>query len=135
MNSANRVNIAPPAGSNMLATNVYAVQFDFTPQLGYSGTDNGWSGYSEIVVQGTAAPAPVLPTVSRPTVSGGNLILKGTGGSPNAGYTWLTATNLTTPIANWTVSVSGTLDGTGSLSNAIPVNATNGANFFRLRMP
>ncbi len=66
--SINRVDIAPPTGGNMLATNVYAVQFDFTTPTG----ENGWSGYSEIVLQGTnLAPAIVIPPTFNPTVSGG----------------------------------------------------------------
>jgi hypothetical protein len=112
----------------MLASNVAAVKFDFTPQ---GDQDFGWSGYTEIILQGTLT----LPTMAPPKVSGGNLILTGTGGPPNAGYTFLTATNVTIPVANWTVSVTGTLDSSGAFSNAIPINVTHPASFFRLRMP
>jgi hypothetical protein len=135
--SANQVQIAPPAGQSLLASNVAAVKFDFTPQgaLNYS-----WSGYTEIVLQGTnVAPAilppPTLPTLARPTVSGGNLILTGSGGSANTGYAWLTATNLTIPLTNWTVSMTGISDGTGYITNGIPVTNTPPASFFRLKMP
>ena len=68
-------------------------------------------------------------------VSGGNLILTGTNGTPNAGYTLLTATNVTTPIVNWVTNTTGTLDGTGAFSNAIPVDVTERTRFFQLRMP
>ncbi len=126
--SGNRVAISPPVGQTMLASNVAAVKFDFTPQ----GTqDFGWSGYTEIILQGTLT----LPTMAPPKVSAGNLILTGTGSPPNAGYTLLTATNVTIPLANWTVSVTGTLDSSGAFSNAIPINVTNPASFFRFRMP
>jgi hypothetical protein len=74
------------------------------------------------------------PTLGAPQVSGGNLILTGTGGSPNAGYTWLVTTNLSAPII-WMTNCTGTLDGTGAFSNAIPINASQPASFFRLRMP
>jgi hypothetical protein len=85
----------------------------------------------------TTAPyvAPLTPpTLGTPTVSGGNLILTGTGGTPDSGYTWLSTTNLSAPIT-WTTNSTGTLDGTGSFSNAIPVNTAQPASFFRLRMP
>lgn len=93
------------------------------------------SQYNAILLEkGISITASTPPTLGAPRVSGGNLILTGTGGTPNRGYTWLTTTNLSAPI-NWTTNTTGTLDGTGAFSNAIPVNAGTRASFFRLRMP
>ena len=131
--SANRVGIAPSNGGT-LATNVAAVKFDFTPQV--TALDGGYSGYAEIVLQGSNLAPAIPPTVGSPTVLGGNLILTGTGGTPGRSYTWLTTTNLLTPMANWTTSTTGVLDGSGAFSNAIPINYSNKpASFFRLRIP
>ena len=47
--AANRIGITSPAGEP-LATNVAYITFDFTPQE--SSSDNGYSGYAEIVLQG-----------------------------------------------------------------------------------
>jgi hypothetical protein len=131
---ATRVTISPGVGQTVLATNVAAVHFDFTPQ---GSLDYGWSSYTEIVLQGTNEPSAVVPTLpttfASPKVSGGNLILTGTGGTPNAGYTWLTTTNLSAPII-WTTNVQGVLDGSGNFSNSIPIGATP-ASFFRFRIP
>jgi hypothetical protein len=130
---ATSVTIAPPIGQTFLATNVAAVNFDFTPQ----GTqDFGFSSYTEIVLQGTNVPSTVvqLPSPLPIKISGGNLILTGTGGTPNSGYTWLTTTNLTAPI-NWTTNTTGTLDGAGAYSNSIPVNTSTPVRFFQLRLP
>jgi hypothetical protein len=129
--SANRVAIVRLDGS-LLATQVAAVKFDFTRQNG--GLDNGYSGYAEIVLQGVNLPAPTSPTVHSPYVSNGNLILTGTGGTPNRPYTWLSTTNLTAPII-WTTNTTGVLDGSGSFSNALPINVSQPAGFYRLRMP
>jgi hypothetical protein len=130
--SGNRIAIAPAIGQSVLASNVAALKFDFTSQ----GTrDFSWSGYSEIVLQGSNLALPRPPTINPITVSGGNLILTGTGGTPNFSYTWLTTTNLKTPIASWTTNFTGVLDGSGAFSNAIPINAVTPASFFRLRMP
>jgi len=134
--SANQVQIAPPLGQSLLASNVAAVKFDFTPQgvLNY-----GWSGYTEIVLQGTnlAPTVVVAPRISSTFASGGNpggnLILTGTGGTPNAGYTWLSTTNLAPPVI-WKTNSTGNLDGTGAFSNSIPIGA-NPATFFRMRLP
>jgi hypothetical protein len=86
-------------------------------------------------VQLTATPVVLQsPTPETPIVSGSNLILMGTGGTPNAGYTWLVTTNLSAPI-KWTTNSTGTLNGSGAFSNAIPINAASPACFFWLRMP
>jgi hypothetical protein len=73
------------------------------------------------------------PTVGIPSISGNNLILTGTGGSPSAGYTLLVTTNLAAPI--WMTNSSGALDANGAFSNAIPINNLQPASFFQLRMP
>jgi hypothetical protein len=88
-------------------------------------------------VQLTATPIVVVfnaPTLGAPIVSGGNLVLTGTGGTPNAGYTWLVTTNLSAPI-NWTTNIIGNLDRNGAFSNTVPINPSQPANFFRLRIP
>jgi hypothetical protein len=115
----------------MLATNVYAVKFDFTPQ---GSQDFGWSGYSEIVLQGSSLPSATAPVVSV-TRSAGSLILTGTGGTPNYAYDVLSTTNLLSPMASWTVIATGVSDGSGAISNAIPINVTNPPTFFRIRVP
>jgi hypothetical protein len=79
------------------------------------------------------APSATPPTLGAATVSGGNLILTGTGGTPGAGYTWLTTTNLSAPVV-WTTNSTGTLNGSGAFTNTIPIGA-NPASFFRLRLP
>ncbi|HWH68941.1 MAG TPA: hypothetical protein VNT26_06120, partial [Candidatus Sulfotelmatobacter sp.] len=130
--TANRVVIAPPVGKTALATNVAAVKFDFTPQ---GSQDYGYSGYTEIILQGSNLSVPTPPIVGAPTVSGGNLIFTGTGGTPNRAYSLVTATNLLTPLAEWTVSTTGVLDGSGAFSNAVPVDPATPVRFFRLQMP
>ncbi len=99
-----------------------------------TGVGNGGSIQAAFDNVRLEAMPVVAPTFAVPHISQGNLIVTGNGGTPNAGYTWLTATNLTPPI-NWQTSSTGTLNGVGALSNSIPINATQSANFFRLRMP
>ena len=132
--SGNRVQIAPPAGHTLLAANVAAVKFDFTSQ---GSQDYGWSGYTQIILQGDqlAPPTLTLPTLSPVVVSGGNLQLHGTGGTPGAFYTWLTSTNLAAPLADWAVSTNGQLDASGAFSTTIPATTTNPPSFFLLRLP
>jgi Immunoglobulin I-set domain len=91
--------------------------------------------YNAILLEkGAAVVMPTPPTLHTPRVSGGYLILTGTGGTPNAGYTWLQTTNLSVPIT-WTTNSTGTLDGSGAFSNSIPINPAVPDSYFRLRMP
>jgi hypothetical protein len=131
--SANRVDISPANGASYLATNVSAVEFNFSLQ---GGQDHAYSGYTEIVLQGSNLVSVIAtpPTLKSPVISGGNLIITGGGGTPNSGYTWLTTTNLSPP-AIWTTNSTGVLDGTGAFSNSIPLNPATPARFFRLRLP
>src|ERR1019366_7058874 len=57
-----RVQLTDSAGG-AIAANVAAIQFDFRFPTAPNG-ENGGSGYSEITVQGTAAPSVVSPVVS-----------------------------------------------------------------------
>jgi hypothetical protein len=127
--SANRVAINSKTG--VLARNVYSVKFDF-PQD--NTIDYGFGAYTEIILQGTKSAPPILPIIGVPHVSSGYLILTGTGGTPNSGYTWLVTTNLSAPI-NWKTNTTGMLNDTGAFSNGIPISADNPASFFWLRLP
>ncbi|HEU5124287.1 MAG TPA: immunoglobulin domain-containing protein [Verrucomicrobiae bacterium] len=129
--SGNRVEISPIVGQTKLASNVAAVKFDFTIQ---GNQDFAWSGYSEIVLQGVNLNAATPPLVEGVRVTGGNLVVTGTG-SANSDYTILTTTNLAKPLAEWTISTTGVIDGAGSFSNAIPVDPATPARFFRVRTP
>ena len=130
---ANRVDIAPANGAVTLATNVYAVEFNFSPQT--ADLDNGYSGYSQIILQGSVHAAPAMGTFTAPTTrSGTNLILAGTSPAINSGrgYAILEATNLLTPLTNWTIIAAGNLSASGSFTNSIPINPLAHASFFRL---
>jgi len=74
------------------------------------------------------------PVLGAARIAGGNLILTGTNGTPNSGYTWLVTTNLADPI-RWQTNSMGTLDANGAFSNSLPVSLSGQVNFFRLRVP
>jgi HpiC1 cyclase/Immunoglobulin domain len=122
--SADRITLVSASGG-ALAQNVANVRFEFL------NVENGWSGYSEIELFGTPAP----PAIGSTTFSGGKLILTGSGGTPGGSYSWLTSTDITAPLANWTTNSTGLFNGSGAFSNAIPVNTTEAVRFFRLKTP
>jgi autotransporter-associated beta strand protein len=75
------------------------------------------------------------PTFTSPTLSGGKLILSGTGGSPGAPYLLLSSTNLATPLANWTQVTNGFFSGLGNfaITNTLATNVPQ--MFFILEAP
>ena len=75
------------------------------------------------------------PSFNPPFTSGGNLILTGGGGTPGGGYTVLTTTNVAAPLVTWTTNTSGVFTGSGTFSNAIPINVSEKARFFSVREP
>lgn len=74
------------------------------------------------------------PVVNVPQISGGNLILSGSGGPANGTYHVLTSTNVATPLASWTVLTNGVFDGGG---NFLSTNAVGGAaqQFYIIKQP
>jgi autotransporter-associated beta strand protein len=73
------------------------------------------------------------PTITKIVVSGSNVILTGSNGLLNAAYYVLSTTNLTTPLANWTVSPLHVFDVNGNFINTNAVGAQ--ATFYRLYAP
>ncbi len=127
-------------GTNTLAFNDTFNLFTWGTRSGSFAATNLPAGYlwdtSQLNVNGTIRVIGVTPPKVNPaTVAGGKLILTGVGGPPAGSYTWLTATNVAAPLANWTTNVTGAFDGSGGFSNAFPVNTSERARFFRLRTP
>lgn len=75
------------------------------------------------------------PVIGSTRVSGGNLILSGTGGTTNGTFYVLTSTNVATPLANWTPLLTNTFDGSGnfSVTNAIVPGVPH--EFYLLKTP
>lgn len=127
-------------GTNTLAFNDTFTLFAWGTQSGSFATKNLPAGYlwdtSQLNVNGTIRVIGVTPPqINPPVFSGGSLILTGVGGPPGSGYTWLTTTNLTAPMATWTTNFTGVFDTSAGFSNAFPINASDPARFFRLKTP
>ncbi len=83
-----------------------------TPGEGLAWNTNQLSSGKISVVSAGA----VGPVIASPTVSGGNLIFSGTGGTNNGTYYVLTTTNLLAPLANWVPVATNKFDATGAFS-------------------
>jgi autotransporter-associated beta strand protein len=74
------------------------------------------------------------PVVNNPQISGGNLILSGSGGPANGTYHVLTTTNLAMPLASWDVLTNGTFDASGNFSSTNAVGSAQ-QQFFTIKQP
>jgi autotransporter-associated beta strand protein len=126
-------------GTNTLAYNDTFNLFAWGTKSGSFTSTILPAGYSfdttQLYVNGTIRVIGVPPRVDSSKAVGGNLVLTGVGGPPGASYKWLTSTNVAAPLASWTTNSAGAFDGSGGFSNAIPINATEPARFFRLKTP
>jgi fibronectin-binding autotransporter adhesin len=83
----------------------------------------------------TVAPAPAQPVINSTKVSGGNLIFGGTNGTALSSYSVLTTTNITTPLANWTLLSTGSFDGSGAFSVTNTISSGSAKRFYMIRTP
>lgn len=77
----------------------------------------------------------VAPTLITPVISGGNLTLGATGGTPGASYRILASTDVAAPLDTWTEVATGTFDANGNLSVTLPVNPNEPRKYYAVRTP
>ncbi len=72
---------------------------------------------STLTSDGTLRVAVVpQPGISSTLLSGANLVISGTNGTPGLNYAVLTSTNVALPLASWTALVTNVFDGNGNFS-------------------
>jgi autotransporter-associated beta strand protein len=86
------------------------------------------SGTIAIVVTAT----PVINTFS---LAGTNLIWSGTGGVGSGNFFLLGATNIATPLSNWTRLLTNQFDTSGNFDFTNPPDTNGPPNFYRLQVP
>ena len=91
---------------------------------------------SSLTVDGRLKVASLSgPTIASITVSGGNVSLVASNGTPGGQYVVLTTTNLALPISVWTPVVTNNYDGSGAINPplSIPVNPSATQSFYLLK--
>ena len=73
------------------------------------------------------------PVIGNATLSGGQLVLSGTGGTTNGTYYLLMAMNLTTPLTNWVPVATNTFDAFGNFIVTNAVNSANSQQFYLIK--
>ena len=134
-----RLNIT---GSPLLEGDAFDL-FDFTSASGSfatitpatPGAGLRWDT-NRLRVDGTlavvAAPRPVFGTVS---LSGTNMVMLGTNGTPGATFYVLSSTNVALPLAQWARVSTNMFDGGGNFNITNAVNPTTRQRFFMLDAP
>jgi autotransporter-associated beta strand protein len=94
----------------------------------------GPSGSSTNTQTGYIVVYPAL-SIASPVLSGGSLVLSGSGGIPGAQYRVLTSTNVALALANWTPVLTNTFTSPNGGYNYTSPPVTNNASFFILVSP
>jgi autotransporter-associated beta strand protein len=68
-------------------------------------------------------------------ISGTNLVIQGSGGTPNGTYYVLTSTNIALPVSIWLPTLTNTFDSSGNFQFSTPVGAPPGRRFYMLQLP
>ena len=100
------------------------------------GANQVWDT-TQLLTNGTLIVASAVvasPVISSAVLSGTDLILSGTNGPANAGYTVFSTTNLAKPLTTWSPVGAGTFNAGGGFSYT-NLGTTNPAAFFIIRTP
>lgn len=88
---------------------------------------------SSLAIDGTLRI--VGPLTGTAVLSPSGIVFSGTGGLPDSGYSVVTSTNITDPLASWTTAQTGSFDASGNFSVTNPITSGEPKRFFRLRVP
>ena len=93
-----------------------------------------WS-ISRLMVDGTiGVVSSNPPAISAAKLSGTNLVLQGTGGTPNWSYSILCSTNLVLPLAQWTATATNFFNAGGNFTWTNATSANGLRQFYVIRV-
>jgi autotransporter-associated beta strand protein len=75
------------------------------------------------------------PNIAELKIAGTNLMLNGTGGTPDWNYHVLTCTNLLLPVAQWACVATNQFDGAGNFNFTNAINTSLSATYYRIQSP
>jgi Concanavalin A-like lectin/glucanases superfamily len=107
----------------------YSGSFTYSPLTPGAGLAWQLSGGTLSVV----AAGATGPVVNSTKVINGNLVLGGSGGASGGTYYVLTTTNLTSPLANWTVASTNLYDSSGNFTVTNAITAGVPQQFYRIK--
>ena len=90
---------------------------------------------SSLSVNGTLKVIGTGPHFNSPFLSGADLVLSGTGGTPGHDYYVLASTNVALPISNWTSLATNQFDINGNFNFTNTISAAFPQRFFLIQVP
>jgi hypothetical protein len=115
--------------ANSQAYTSYRLTFEHLKQ----DTNTYFISIGEMELLGVASAT--RPFISSTVRSGNNLLISGSGGTPNGSFSVLTNGNIAAPVANWGTNTTGTFDGSGNFSASLPISASNPRLFYLIQTP
>jgi hypothetical protein len=124
------------AGNSFQIFNAASYSGSFVSLMpGAPGTGLAWDTTQLNIGILNVVAASTQPVIGSIVVSGGNLIINGTGGTTNGSYYVLTSTNLAAPLPNWTPVATNTFDASGNFSVTNAVNSNSTQQYYLLKLP
>jgi rhamnogalacturonan endolyase len=74
------------------------------------------------------------PAISSAALSGGNLVVQGTGGTPNWYYYVLSSANVALPLSQWTVTATNQFDNVGNFNCPISADPNAPQQFYLIKV-
>lgn len=99
------------------------------PGLTWNVSTVNSDGWLRVVVSNAA---PVIGSVA---INGDEIVFAGSGGTPGATFSVLTATNVALPLPQWSPVATNTFDAGGNFTFTNTITPANKQQFFRLRVP
>jgi hypothetical protein len=115
--------------ANSQAYSSYRLTFEHLKQ----DTNTYFISIGEMELLGVASAT--RPFISSTVRSGNNLLVSGSGGTPNGSFSVLTNGNVAAPVAGWGTNTTGTFDGSGNFSVSLPISAANPRLFYLIQTP
>jgi lysophospholipase L1-like esterase len=119
--------------SSLSVTNTRFVRFTLSAGLDANGQLQEGQLIQEIEVNGSRSVSSI-PVITAAKLAGGSLVFSGTNGAAGATYYLLGATNVATPLAQWTVIATNTFDSNGHFFTTNAVNSKVPQQFYTLKL-
>jgi hypothetical protein len=138
--SDNEVSLTVPSGTGTMNVTVQSGTNE-TDEISDSPNDNANApifgyGTSAVTVADKFTFSSPRPDIEHVTLSAGKFIVGGTNNNgPGGTYSILIASNLFTPLKNWTVLTNGSFDANGNFSFTNAIAITNAELFYILKAP
>jgi hypothetical protein len=115
--------------ANSQAYSSYRLTFNEVKQ----DTNTYFVSLGEMELLGVAsAPRPFISSTVR---SGNNLLISGSGGTPNGSFSVVTNGNVAAPVASWGTNTTGTFDANGNFTASLPISSSNPRLFYLIQTP